>query len=76
MKRQLCALFAVLAGAVGRRFGQLNAQEIANTVWALVTADWLIALVFTVLSSAVEQRLGKFSTQNLANTAWAYATAD
>ena len=68
-------LFAALATAAERRVGEFNAQELANTAWAFVTASQWNVPLFVALARAAERRVGEFNAQNLTNTAWAFATA-
>ena len=54
--------------------GDFSAQELANTAWALVTADQLDAQLFAALARATLQGMGDFIAQELASTVWAFAT--
>ena len=57
------------AKAVERRVSEFNAQDVANTAWALATVDQSDEKLFTELARAVERWVSEFKTQNIANTA-------
>ena len=46
-----------------------DAQNLANTAWAFVTAGQLDAKLFTALARASERGVGDFTARELANTA-------
>ena len=58
-----------------QRLSEFNAQDLANTAWALAMVKQPYVKLFTVLARHVEQRLSEFNAQDLANTAWALAMA-
>ena len=62
-------LFMTLARASEQRVCHFNAQSLANTAWAFVTADQTDAPLFAVLSRATDRCVCDFDVQNLANTA-------
>ena len=64
-----------MARASEQRIGEFSAQNLANTAWALATADQTDAPLFAMLLRATERCVSDFDAQNLANTAWAFATA-
>ncbi len=53
-------LFAVLAKGSKWRVGQLNAQELTNTVWAFATAGESDVTLFAILARESERRAGQF----------------
>ena len=55
--------------AAERRLSKFNAQSLANTAWAFVTADRSEKLLFVAMARMAEQRLGEFNAQELANMA-------
>ena len=54
-----------------RRLDQFNAQELANTSWALSTVGQEDEQLFEAFAKMAERRLDQFNAQGLANTAWA-----
>ena len=54
MGKPLGALFAVLAKEAGRRVGEFNAQDLANTAWAFAEADQLDVPLLEALARAAE----------------------
>ena len=66
-------LFKVLARMAERRLDEFNAQNLANTAWALAvaTVGQQDEQLFKALARMAEQRLDEFTAQGLANTAWA-----
>ena len=59
-------LFGRLAKVIGRRIGDFNVQELANTVSAFATAGLLNAELFAMLTGAAKRRFGDFNSQELA----------
>ena len=60
-----------------RRLDQFNAQNLANTAWALATVvGQQHEQLFKASAKMAERRLDEFNAQNLANTAWAFATIE
>ena len=54
-------LFKALAKMAERRLDQFNAQELANTAWALATAGQQDEQLFKALARAAEQHMDKFN---------------
>ena len=54
----------------------LNAQDLANTVWAFAKPDQVDEALSTALAGAVTPRLGDSNAQYFAKTAWVFAKAD
>ena len=52
---------------------EFNAQELANSAWALATASQLDEKLLMALAKAAQRRMTEFKHQSLANTAWAFA---
>ena len=76
MGQQDQQLFKALAKMAERRLDQFNAQELANTAWALAFASvgQQDEQLFKALAQVAVPRLDQFNAQDLANTAWAFAT--
>ena len=51
-----------------------NAQNLANTAWALATLGHNDPLFMSDLTRAAEAKLQEFNAQDYSNTAWALAT--
>ena len=58
----------MLTKAAWRRIGDFNAQELANTAWALATADSPNAFLNAVLAKAARQLFADFNAQELDST--------
>ena len=54
------------------RLDKFNAQNLANTAWAVATVGQQDEQLFKALARMAERRLDKFHAQELANTAWAF----
>ena len=74
MNRANEELFATLARVAERQASEFNAQELANTAWALATMNLLYEKQFTTLVKEAKRQMSEFNTQGLANTTWALAT--
>jgi len=70
------SLFCALARVVERHMCDFNAQSLANTAWAFVTAGQFDLQMFTAIARVAEQRVCDFKVHELANIAWAFAVAE
>ena len=55
------------------RLDKFNAQDLANTAWALAMIGQHDAQIFIAVARTAERHLGEFHAAELANTAWAFA---
>lgn len=62
-------MFAALAIAAEQLVGDMNAQDIASTIWAFATVNQYEKKLFTALTRAADRRVGDFNAEDLANTA-------
>ena len=62
-------LFAALARAAKRRLIEFNAQCVANTAWAIATANHLDERLFAAFAREAERRLSEFNARCLVHTA-------
>ena len=58
-----------LARVVEWRYGEFNAQDLANTAWAFATVGQQDEQLFKALARMAQWRLGEFNAQDFANTA-------
>jgi len=68
-------LFVAVARAVERRVGECDAQNLANTAWAVATTKLPHSALFVFLARAADRRVGDFICQGLANVALAFSKA-
>ena len=61
-------LFVALTRKAKRHKGNLNPQDLANTVWAFATAGRCDAKLFVALANMVERHMAVLDAQGLANT--------
>ena len=64
------------ASATDVELSEFNAQELANTAWALAAVNLSDERLFKVLAREAKRRVSVLKVQNLANTAWAFATVN
>jgi len=53
---------------VSRRIGELNPQDMANTVWAFATARVAADALFKAVAEETPRRIGEFNAQGMADT--------
>jgi hypothetical protein len=68
-------LFSALARAALAQVEAFSAQDLANTAWAMSTAEVAAPQLFSAFSAQAVLNMEAFNAQALANTAWAFATA-
>ena len=65
-----------MARAGEQWLSEFNAQNVANSAWALATANHQDEELFAALARAADRRLSDFNAQGVANSPWAFATAN
>ncbi len=67
------AIFESLCNASHAKLQDFNAQDLANTLWAMAKTGTQMPDVFEALCTAAARKLQDFNAQGLANTLWAMA---